>query len=664
CHVPSPHWKLPKKPQPVEIIKETPRTPMSHQEAMGEKKGKDSYMKASVFPSTSRGKASSRKPFGVLSPNVLSGMRGKSPEESSVDAQTKKKAPSAAIHQDEEGEGPLECLALVKPGNTKEKITFFAAHRGRNRIGSMKIKGSWDMDGRATKRGRRGDLKEARIQLERMREARAGATSLSLLRVALSIVHYESDSGAGVCARRPLSVTQMVAFLEQRAGAALRASCANSPASRAVPPASESFFAPGACEEPTERGNPEVGESQREPVRVLDMVTRLESQRLKRQSQPEPGSLPQKSSFPGKRVLLAHGTQAWKHLTLGSVPVGCGPSRAEHCSQKEKQSWDGAAPGCPSMPAGMSSPMGNAEIEPDQQTAVKKTAIAQAIKSPTGAVECMRRELGPQDPKQKRKESVCIGLTVSKVQKGQPSRVKPCEDPLPGRLFFYLLPGQHHPDCSWLNESTAQVSAEASRLMVLLGNGAPVEKSVAANSYVPMPVSPVGSIVPVHQASSWKKQGSHDFLETRFKTQQLLEPKPYMAFLPHHVLVKIFRFLPTKSLVALNCACCYFKFLIEYYNIRPADSRWVRDPCYREDPCKQCKKKYVKGDVSLCRWHPKPYCQALPYRPGYWRCCRCSEKDFPGYKLGLHDNHWVPVRQGFHQAIHKEAGGTETEEGY
>lgn len=122
------------------------------------------------------------------------------------------------------------------------------------------------------------------------------------------------------------------------------------------------------------------------------------------------------------------------------------------------------------MPAGISSPMGNAEIEPDQQTAIKNSnrqdaemteglespfPPTQAIKPPTGAVECRRRELGPQDPEQKRKESVCIGLTVSKVQKGQPSRIKPCEDPLPGRLFFYLPPGQHQPDCSRLNESTA-----------------------------------------------------------------------------------------------------------------------------------------------------------------------------------------------------------------
>lgn len=139
-----------------------------------------------------------------------------------------------------------------------------------------------------------------------------------------------------------------------------------------------------------------------------------------------------------------------------------------------------------------------------------------------------------------------------------------------------------------------------------------------------------------------------------------------MAFLPHHIIVKIFGLLPTRSLVALKCTCYYFKFIIEYYNIRPADSRWVRDPRYREDPCKQCKKKYVKGDVSLCRWHPKPYCQALPYGPGYWMCCHRSQKGIPGCKLGLHDNHWVPACHSFNRAIHKKTrgAGAEVEEEY
>lgn len=687
---------------------------MSHREAINDEKCRASHMKPGVFPSTSPGKASSRKPFGILSPNVLCSMSGKSPVESSLNVKTKKNAPSATIHQGEEGEGPLDIWAVVKPGNTKEKIAFFAAHQCSNRIGSMKIKSSWDIDGRATKRRKKsGDLKKATIQLERMREVNSRCYQPEPFACGIEhcSVHYVSDSGDGVYAGRPLSVVQMVAFLEQRASALLAScakNCTSSPAmvrfsgqSKSVPPAPEPFSSPGACEELTERGNPDVSEPQSEPVRVLDMVARLESECLKRQSHREPGSLSRNNSFRRNvgRVLLANGTQADEGKTIkgtleapdtqvnpaGSVSVDRGSSRADHCSLKGDQAWDGAPRGCPSLPAGVSFHMDSAALEPDQQTAVKNSngydvemteelvespvpphTCPQAIELPTDAVDCGNRELVPltsQNPDQRRRESVCISITVSKVEKDQTSGLQSSEDPLPGMLFF-LPPGEHQSDCSQLNESTTKESSKASQLEdAAEGGSASEEKNVSADSFVP-PASRVENTSPVLEASSWKKQVSHDFLETRFKIQQLLEPQQYMAFLPHHIMVKIFRLLPTKSLVALKCTCCYFKFIIEYYNIRPADSRWVRDPRYREDPCKQCKKKYVKGDVSLCRWHPKPYCQALPYGPGYWMCCHRSQKGFPGCKLGLHDNHWVPACHSFNRAIHKKAKGTETEEEY
>ena len=98
-------------------------------------------------------------------------------------------------------------------------------------------------------------------------------------------VHYMSDSGDSVCAARPLSVIQMVAFLEQKATALLAScpkNCTNAPAivkisgqSRGIPPAPEPFSAPETCEEPKERENPETGRSQGEPVHVLDIVARL-----------------------------------------------------------------------------------------------------------------------------------------------------------------------------------------------------------------------------------------------------------------------------------------------------------------------------------------------------------------------------------------------------
>lgn len=133
------------------------------------------------------------------------------------------------------------------------------------------------------------------------------------------------------------------------------------------------------------------------------------------------------------------------------------------------------------------------------------------------------------------------------------------------------------------------------------------------------------------------------FLQMRQRLQQLLEPQPYLAVLPHHLLVKIFLLLPTQSLAALKCTCHYFRFIIDTYGVRPADSLWVSDPRYRHDPCKQCKKRYGHGDVSLCRWHHKPFCQALPYSPGYWMCCHAAHRDAPGCNVGLHDNRWVPV---------------------
>nr|XP_043873967.1 F-box only protein 34 [Solea senegalensis]XP_043873969.1 F-box only protein 34 [Solea senegalensis]XP_043873970.1 F-box only protein 34 [Solea senegalensis]XP_043873971.1 F-box only protein 34 [Solea senegalensis] len=136
---------------------------------------------------------------------------------------------------------------------------------------------------------------------------------------------------------------------------------------------------------------------------------------------------------------------------------------------------------------------------------------------------------------------------------------------------------------------------------------------------------------------------SPDFLLLRQRVQQLLEPQPLLAVLPHHLLLHVLLLLPTRSLAALKCTCRYFRFVIDNYGVRPADSLWVSDPRYRDDPCKQCKRRYGRGDVSLCRWHHKPFCQAPPYGPGYWMCCHGNRRDTPGCNVGLHDNRWVPA---------------------
>lgn len=163
--------------------------------------------------------------------------------------------------------------------------------------------------------------------------------------------------------------------------------------------------------------------------------------------------------------------------------------------------------------------------------------------------------------------------------------------------------------------------------------------------------TPRPTAVPLSRSAS----ASQDFLEVRQRLQRLLAPQPYLLLLPHHLLVKIFLLLPTHSLAALKCSCSYFKFAIENYGIRPADSLWVSDPRYRDDPCKQCKRRYDPGDVSLCRWHHKPFCQALPYGPGYWMCCHSACRDSPGCNVGLHDNRWVPAFHSINVPIYRRS---------
>lgn len=704
-----PYWKLQKKEHTLEVSRDTLGTPMSHQNAVSDGKGNTNYMKAAVFPPASLVKAAARKPLGILSPNVLCSMSGKSPVENSLHVTAKKNVPPATAHQGEEG--VPGSWTIVKPGNTKEKIAFFAAHQCSNRIGSMKIKSSWDIDGRATKRRKKsGALKKAKVQLEMTRELSIPCCQPEPFACGIEhcSVHCVSDSGDGVYTGRPLSVIQMVAFLEQRATALLASctkNCAGSPAlvklsgqSRGVPPAPELFSPPGTCEAPTEKESPEADRSQSEPVRVLDMVAKLESECLKQQGQRGPGSLSRNNSLRRNvgRVLLTSGSQASDKDEKGSVDtpdpqlhpvrsasVGGGALTAGHRSAAD-QAWDGASQGCPSLPAGMTFHTDSTELEPCQQTAVTNCnrndvemtddfdelpfsshTCLQVTDLPTDAISCLGRERVPlpnHSPDQ-RKEPVCVSITVCTVEKDSPSALDSLEEPLPGMLFF-LSPGQDQAQCSQLNEHTAQEASKGSQPHdAAEGNSACEEKNGSVEPLVPA-ATVVESTFPVLEAPSWKKQVSQDFLETRFKIQQLLEPQQYMACLPHHIMVKIFRLLPTLSLAILKCTCRYFKSIIEYYNIRPADSRWVRDPRYREDPCKQCKKKYVKGDVSLCRWHPKPYCQALPYGPGYWMCCHQSQKGFPGCKLGLHDNHWLPACHSFNRAVHKKTRGSETEEEY
>lgn len=162
------------------------------------------------------------------------------------------------------------------------------------------------------------------------------------------------------------------------------------------------------------------------------------------------------------------------------------------------------------------------------------------------------------------------------------------------------------------------------------------------------------------------RAASEDFLLMRRRVQSLLEPRmqvSYLSLLPHHLLLHILLLLPTRALAALKCSCRYLRLIIDEYDPRPLDALWVCDPRYRDDPCKQCKRRRGRGDVSLCRWHHKPFCQAMPYGPGYWMCCHGDRRDAPGCNVGCHDNRWVPEFHSINSPLYRQrARGEEPEE--
>ncbi|XP_078240178.1 F-box only protein 34 isoform X1 [Pogona vitticeps] len=697
-----PYLKLQKKERSLEISPDSPRSPPMSQQRVGNEEKPDSPAPG-LFPNPPL-----RKPLGSLSPNTICRRNErKSHPEGEPSIKERRAALAPTIHQGDDGEGPLDIWAVVKPGNTKEKIAFFAAQQcSDHRVSSMKSKSSWDIEGRATKRRKKSlDIKRAKVHLERAREAsgRCPPPEPFACSIEHCSVHNVNESGEGGFPGRPLSVVEMVAFLEQRASVLLAGCTKNCPSASAMTrgpgqskaqsaPAPGPFPALGAPEAPSEK-DPSAsgdGEAQAEPVRVLEMVARLESECLRRQSEQEAGSLSRNNSFRRNvgRVLLASGTAPEPEAGEASSGVlrreECGgedDSWGSKCSLSvEHGLWESPLTDqSSSLPGphdrkneaklcqGDADKAGGPPCNSGEITAPRPFAYPEAV--PRRPCDWQSRSPAPDgtpreptacpdlSPNVQMRGSVSISLSVARAEPGCRKSQLPdssCgEDALPGRLFLLLsaheIPGEIQPE-------DEEASPEERSGIAAGKDASPVEEPHSA-SHVSggiLPSPPEGALQSVG-SPGLKRQRSHDFLETRFKIQQLLEPQQYLVFLPHHIIVKIFGLLPTRSLVALKCTCGYFKFVIEYYNIRPADSRWVRDPRYREDPCKQCKKKYIRGDVSLCRWHPKPYCQALPYGPGYWMCCHRSQKSVPGCKLGLHDNHWVPACHSFNRAIHKKS---------
>ncbi|KAM4664342.1 F-box only protein 34 [Discoglossus pictus] len=654
-----------------------------------------------------------RQPLGTISQNTMCNTVGICPANRfEVRA---KNVPSATIHQGDEGESSLDICAIIKPGNTKEKIAFFAAHHcSNNRNNTIKIKNTGDMSGRAAKRRKKSvDLKRVKNQLEKMQESHKKCfLSESFTNgVEHCYVNYVAD-GESMPLDRPLSVIEMVAFLEQRASDLL-SDCpkpfTNSNHSRSngsakcVFPAPISLMTIGACEAQSDKGISEKPEQLNESVCVLEMVARLESECLRQQNERDTGGLSRSNSLRRNvgRMLLASGAQEDNNVPTNAPSAShdmeeslAAPVMEEDNPQnKEEPSignslWENYAQNMPQQAESLQSSedfyMANVDLELVRETYLKirsrcdiaisvdpcKFSFSLCIKS----VEC-----GPDSESQNvngcaAEEHVeyCSRYSDPNVEAADIlmhtfsdheigcTHDKPLTaDPCPGTLFF-----QHDPNdqtrAHILINSEVKSQSEGQKKNTY-DNTLSIQNSSLIAQYA-VSVSSLGSVSQVLDTSSVKRQVSHDFLETRFKIQQLLEPQQYMAFLPHHILVKIFRFLPTRTLAALKCTSCYFKFIIEHYDIRPSDSLWVRDPRYKDDPCKQCKKKYGKGDVSLCWWHPKPYCQALPYGPGYWMCCHMTHKESPGCKVGLHDNRWVPACHSFNRPICKKVKESESEE--
>lgn len=257
----------------------------------------------------------------------------------------------------------------------------------------------------------------------------------------------------------------------------------------------------------------------------------------------------------------------------------------------------------------------------------------------TGAVDqCVF--YGKDSTENVQEETVCFAIPGGGGSGGVGSSSDPSsDDPPPGQLFFLQPPRGPEEDTKGMapGSGSGMCSLDCAN-----NNGPGAGVSVSSGERASRPDSP-GAADDCSDPSLCRlyRHVSHDFLEIRFQIQRLLEPRQYMLLLPDHIMVNIFSYLPTRSLAALKCTCHYFKMLIETYSVRAVDSRWNQDPLYREDPCKQCKRQYERGDVSLCRWHPKPYHHDLPYGRSYWMCCRRTDKDTPGCRVGLHDNNWV-----------------------
>lgn len=609
---------------------------------------------------------------------------------------------SLRIYQSEDGEGPLDIWAVIKPGNTKEKVAIFAGRqRRRSRDGgeledappaeqegpqdprsicSLKSKNCWGHGGSLAKRRRMGKMGKTK-GTDSQRPSNPGRPPPPIPLYETQ-PHTAGDSEEGTPqvegeeGGRMVSVVEMVALLEQLANGGQHTDSKPVPLRNSTVTLPKS---PAPLPEPKAVESVEEGLEEPESVRVLDMVARLESECLKRQSSRESGKLSRNNSLRRNvaRVLLAGGSEPYQ------APARPAETPADH--QVDDQHL-------------LEEPSAEENNQPKSQP--------ESLTSPTPAEPPVLAERVEDTREAHLAQVECrVADTVKEaepdVDRAQPavpelSGTLEVEEPMPGMLFFRQSPPQAlserktpqrtetttPPKISISVASTtspkprdsSQSGGSSGILSESLQSPVVAKKALTLSAVIKGAGDDCSDHVTEGEGTEDKgeesdcttstaltttaafplrRQVSHEFLEMRFKIQQLLEPQPYLAVLPHHVLVQIFALLPTHALAALKCTCLYFKSIIERYDVRPTDSRWVSEPRYRDDPCKQCKKQYRRGDVSLCRWHHKPYCQAMPYGPGYWICCRGAHKDTPGCNVGLHDNRWVPTFHRMNMSIYK-----------
>lgn len=590
--------------------------------------------------------------------------------------------PSAGM-QLEDGRVLLDTWYVIKPGNTKEKIAFFVAHQfsgaGQGRPSAMKVKGNWATDCSKAKRRRRCSSYDP-------------PTRSSPPLPSPPSPHEPHQAVPDPQQTDLLSVAEMVALVEQRTTLALQgivglhgslphnqSQATSHPLlrGRISDPTPIDFEADGPLKDPQDSASPiqtdQELEEQQESCRVAQAIAHFESQNLENRLHLGHGVDPTPPidkdnvmkgacsgiATPPPAPTHSHGEVriAFRVSNIDSSaqlePAGrsrcmfmtCrGGSGQASIRSKEKITCDLYQLVSPSsrdpsslLYAATAPKQDSGDLNTDTNSANGSDSNAEHSVAEkkgrervtgfhvevvvTGAVDqCVF--FGKDSTENVQEETVCFAMPASSTEQ--------CDDPPPGQLFFL----QRGPDEEL---KAANICSNAANKAKDCANNSPV-----GNGESTRPESPIvtedctdSSLCRLY------RHVSHDFLEIRFQIQRLLEPRQYMLLLPDHIMVNIFSYLPTRSLAALKCTCLYFKALIETYGVRAVDSRWTQDPLYRDDPCKQCKRQYERGDVSLCRWHPKPYHHDLPYGRSYWMCCRRTDKDTPGCRVGLHDNNWV-----------------------